>query len=1132
MNRRRISLILALTIGLYLHDVPTAIGQTGSDDSGGSTALDATEIAGRLTEAQAKLEGFPKTAAPGSSDALQAAAWKRRVELLARAAELLTQSADQDNVPNQIQERQRLLAERRAAPGSGTTLESPTEAGLAALEGKVADQRQRVTVLQGHDTAKTLAAEKVPTALEEFRATLQAAVDLASRLEGEASATTDPTQKELLAVRADNASLAADVARLEARVLEKRREQEKLLAPLRVAEMELAAARLSQFEQELTRYTAELGQAIDREAVQLEAEITQLEATLAAATGPTDQFVAQKNLEIARIEKNKLVHGRFLLALRADSEEQKRRLKSEKEELSSLRSYIEKAGAGQQAGERIKFTMQRVKHRRHALERTLDRDITGELSEQRSRRLELENGLFLLKESWDREVEKRTEPLSDAETATLKAAATQRFEPYRAALFAERDLLNDVIGAGQALQVALIERGATLDEIEAFIRSKVFWIRDAKPLGTEIWPRLVNETMVVTAWAQALRSPEALDRLKENIKQPKVVATVVFLLLFLPIGLFWTRQRLRQIVKRLNDRTVADDARAIDRVFALATSIVSVALLPGYLLIASQLTHLLDLPATLAPVVSSSLVHMAIFLFGLFVSSSFFAGRGTAQVQFGMDGDAAHALHRSLRLALIAYLGLFATASILSHPPFFQTSLPLEALPRIAYTLFLVVAVLAAVLLLRPRSTFSRYWSTALGDNFFGRRWPFFGAVICLAGIGTIVLEVAGYRYGAGVLAKNLIGSLALVLLLVPLYKGIVATVASVARRRRENRETSEPDPEASGSDNEIPQSVESEIDEDLSFAKFLRVFFLLGGAVLIASMWGIDEQTFSALDLLKAYDIRDTGDFDDFVSWGHVLRSVLYIAGTYLLLKYLPGIYEYAIFPRLKLDAGLKYAILTMSRYGVFTVGIFVALSAIKLDLGRLQWLMAAIGVGLGFGLQEIVSNFVSGIIILVERPVRVGDIVTVGTTSGKVQRINIRATTVVNFDRQEIIVPNRSLITKEVTNWTRGDTILRLVVPIGVAYGSDVDQVTDLLLEIARDQKDILRDPAPQALFLNHGASSLDFELRVFVPNPSMKNPLLHALNRTINRRLAELDIEIPFPQQDLHLRSSSIPWPKSEA
>ena len=203
----------------------------------------------------------------------------------------------------------------------------------------------------------------------------------------------------------------------------------------------------------------------------------------------------------------------------------------------------------------------------------------------------------------------------------------------------------------------------------------------------------------------------------------------------------------------------------------------------------------------------------------------------------------------------------------------------------------------------------------------------------------------------------------------------------------------------------------------------------------------------------------------------------------------------------------------------------MLLALSEIHLDLGRLGWLMAAIGVGLGFGLQEIVSNFVSGIILLVERPVQVGDIVTVGNMSGTVRRINIRATTILNFDRQEVILPNRSLITREVTNWTRGDTINRLVISIGVAYGSDIEKVSQILMQIACEDPDVMKDPAASVVFMQHGESSLDFNLRVFIPSPSFIMVLRDRLNKRINREFEKHGIEIPFPQRDLHIKSSAV-------
>ena len=187
----------------------------------------------------------------------------------------------------------------------------------------------------------------------------------------------------------------------------------------------------------------------------------------------------------------------------------------------------------------------------------------------------------------------------------------------------------------------------------------------------------------------------------------------------------------------------------------------------------------------------------------------------------------------------------------------------------------------------------------------------------------------------------------------------------------------------------------------------------------------------------------------------------------------------------------------------------------------------MAAIGVGLGFGLQEIVSNFVSGVILLIERPVRPGDVVTVSGITGTVQRINIRATTIMNFDRQEVMLPNRSLITSEVTNWTRGDTVNRVVVPIGVAYGTDVDEMTELLGEIARGDPDVMTDPGPVVVFMAHGESSLDFEIRLYVPSPSEMLRVRDRINKAINRELARRGIEIPFPQRDLHIRSG-LPAP----
>ena len=166
-------------------------------------------------------------------------------------------------------------------------------------------------------------------------------------------------------------------------------------------------------------------------------------------------------------------------------------------------------------------------------------------------------------------------------------------------------------------------------------------------------------------------------------------------------------------------------------------------------------------------------------------------------------------------------------------------------------------------------------------------------------------------------------------------------------------------------------------------------------------------------------------------------------------------------------------------------------AMASLHLGLEKIGVVLAALGVGLGFGLQEIVSNFVSGIILLLERPIRVGDVVTVAGMSGKVDRINIRATTIINGDNQSLIVPNREFITGNLVNWTHKDRILRVNIPVNVAYGADPDAVSDLLLAIARNDADVLRNPVPTAFLEGFGDFGMSFALHVHVPDPSLAGP-----------------------------------------
>jgi potassium efflux system protein len=234
-----------------------------------------------------------------------------------------------------------------------------------------------------------------------------------------------------------------------------------------------------------------------------------------------------------------------------------------------------------------------------------------------------------------------------------------------------------------------------------------------------------------------------------------------------------------------------------------------------------------------------------------------------------------------------------------------------------------------------------------------------------------------------------------------------------------------------------------------------------------------------------------------------------------------LPGLIEISLLSRAGVDAASRYAVTSLLRYGIVIGGTLVGLGFLGLRWSQLQWMAAALTVGLGFGLQEIFANFVSGIILLFERPFRVGDVITVGDMSGRVTRIRTRATTILDFDNKEIVMPNKTFITGHLTNWALSDSTTRVIVKVGVAYGSDPAKVRDLLMQAAKEDKRVLAEPPPTCWFLAFGASSLDFELRVFVATLADRLEVQTALNMRINALLAEHGIEIAFPQLDVHVR-----------
>ena len=310
------------------------------------------------------------------------------------------------------------------------------------------------------------------------------------------------------------------------------------------------------------------------------------------------------------------------------------------------------------------------------------------------------------------------------------------------------------------------------------------------------------------------------------------------------------------------------------------------------------------------------------------------------------------------------------------------------------------------------------------------------------------------------------------------------------------------------------------------------KVLVLL--ALVIAVLVGVEsllvEYMPSVYGSLRA-DIRDAlyrpyfdiGDLP--VTPIFLVKSFLFLVLLGLANSAVRRVLQNRLLVRTSLDEGQQYAFGRIAGYAVYMFGLLVGLQWVGLNLNNLVLLGSAVGIGVGFGLQNIANNFISGIILLTERPVRVGDRVEVGGTNGDVVQIRARSTWVRTNDNVVIIIPNSEFINNRVTNWTANDRQVRFTVPLGVSYGSDPERVKDIMIEAAARHPDVLEDPPPEIFFTGFGESSLDFELKVWtITRVQTPRPLASELYFAIFAAFREHGIEIPFPQRDLHLKTVS--------
>jgi potassium efflux system protein len=303
-----------------------------------------------------------------------------------------------------------------------------------------------------------------------------------------------------------------------------------------------------------------------------------------------------------------------------------------------------------------------------------------------------------------------------------------------------------------------------------------------------------------------------------------------------------------------------------------------------------------------------------------------------------------------------------------------------------------------------------------------------------------------------------------------------------------------------------------------------LGLFRLLALGGFLWLIWAPALPALTIFDSITLWSVTDDtlppGEFRN-VTLSVLLFALLIIAITSLVTKHLPPLVNVMLSEWTKVTPGSRYAAGMLMQYVIIGAGFSTALVMLGFQWEKVQWLVAALGVGIGFGLQEIVANFISGLIVLFERPIRVGDIINAGGADGTVTRINARATVIETFDGKELMIPNKELITGVVTNWSLSSPKLRLVIPIGVAYGSDVDAAMVILRDVAVGHPEIMNEPFPYVSFEDFGDNALVLWLRCFALKdyPRVSTELRQRIYREFNAA----GISISFPQRDVHLDAS---------
>ncbi|QDV68756.1 Miniconductance mechanosensitive channel MscM precursor [Rosistilla carotiformis] len=663
-----------------------------------------------------------------------------------------------------------------------------------------------------------------------------------------------------------------------------------------------------------------------------------------------------------------------------------------------------------------------------------------------------------------------------------------------------------------------IEQQDYLQSIRRFatmIDGHVLWFRSAERFSWEDFPLAWRAFQGLVYPANLRGVANALwEEANENLLLTVAWGICLILLLFAMPRL---RRRLQTLGSEASRGTSVDMKPTWS---AVLTTLILSLLMPMALAVPGWRLAYADKYSPYIEATGYGLLFAAMFVFPLELIRQVVRPGGLALAHFGWSERSAASSRRHLRWFLDLALPFVFVWSLLLHCGNVRWE---TSLGRLVFVILMLQTAWFVRGVMNPQSGAPSLWLLQHRDGWIDRLrvvWhnALFGTPLLLG-----LLSLAGYSYSAHQLADQLYKTLMLAVALI-LVGGLMRRWAMLNRRAmaiQQVRDRSAASESADRSPIEVTEHPEVNIRE--ANAQTMR---LISTSLTVAGLFGfawIWTSVLPAVDYLDRFTIiPSSGESGDPFTLGDIVIVAPLIALTFIAVRNLPGLLETTLLQRLPLDNAARYAIKTLSSYVMLIAGIMLAARSVGIRWESIQWLVAALGVGLGFGLQEIFANFISGIILLFEQPLRVGDVVTIDGTTGAVSKIRMRATTVINWDRQELIIPNKDLITGRLVNWTLSDTTNRLVVNVGVAYGTNTEHACEVLRRICDDHRNISKDPCPVITFEGFGDSTLDLVIRCYLSSLDNRLSTIHELHTNIHNEFNAAGIEISFPQRDLHLRT----------